>query len=338
MNDVRNAEGPKRTMRASTALVLASVLLVIASFVSLLCGATFYSFHAIQVDPQAQLVVFDLRFPRTLFAILVGGGLSVVGASYQAIFKNYLASPFTLGVSAGAALLASTAMVVGVTTARYGIDVSACAVLGALASICIIVGVSRRGRVTNKNTLLLVGIVFSFFCTSLLTLIQYVADYAQLFRVTRWMMGGIPSVGWSDLLIGATCVCVSCVWLFRHHRALDLMLFGDDIALVKGVDVHRVTYTSFVLTSFVIGWIVAQCGVIGFVGIIVPALSRFIVGLRHRVLLPMSFLLGASLVLVCDIVGRIAIAPFEIPAGVFTAVLGGPLFIGLVMRSGSKVL
>lgn len=337
MNDVRNAESSRRTVRASTALVLASLLLVTMSLISLLCGATFYSFDAIQRDPQAHLVVFDLRLPRTVFAILVGGGLSVVGASYQAIFKNYLASPFTLGVSAGAALLASTAMVFGFTASRYGIDVSACAVLGALASIGIIVGISRRERATNKNTLLLVGIVFSFFCSSLLTLIQYLADYAQLFRVTRWMMGGIPSVGWGDLMIGATCVCVSCVWLFRHHRALDLMLFGDDIALVKGIDVHRVTYTSFVLTSFVIGWIVAQCGVIGFVGIIVPALSRFVVGLRHRVLLPMSFLVGASLVLVCDIVGRVLIAPFEIPAGVFTAVLGGPLFIVLLMRPGSKV-
>jgi len=333
MQDRQREEPSVTRVRASLALVVAALLVGTASAVSLALGATSYSLNAITSDPEARLVVLDLRLPRTLFAILVGGGLAIVGACYQALFRNYLASPFTLGVSSGAALAASTALVTGMTTGRYGLDISVCAIVGALISIGLIIAMSRRHRYAHASTLLLAGIVFSFFCSSLLTLIQYVADYAQLFRVTRWMMGGIPTVGWGDLVVGATCVGVSCAWLMRHSRGLDLMLFGDDIASVKGIDAAGLTRTSFVLTSFVVGWVVAQCGVIGFVGIIVPAVCRLVVGLRHRVLLPLSFLVGALLVLVCDILGRVVIAPFEIPAGVFTALIGGPVFIALLLTS-----
>jgi iron complex transport system permease protein len=146
------------------------------------------------------------------------------------------------------------------------------------------------------------------------------------------MMGGIPAVGWNDLIVGGLCVGIAFVWLMRQERALDLMLFGDDLASVKGVNVRVLTRTAFVLTSLVVGWIVSQCGVIGFVGIIIPAIGRIIIGLRHKNLLPLSALLGASLVVLCDVLGRLVIAPFEIPAGVFTSVLGGPIFILLMMR------
>jgi iron complex transport system permease protein len=206
------------------------------------------------------------------------------------------------------------------------------ALVGAFASIMLILSVYRLSYRKDSNTLLLVGIVFSFFCSSLLTLFQYVADYSQLFQITRWMMGGIPVAGWDDLILGAVCVAVVFVWSLRNTRGLDLMLFGDDVAAVKGVDTRRLTTATFILTSFVVGWIVAQCGVIGFVGIIVPALARLLVGVSHAQVIPLSALLGALLVLACDIAGRLLIAPFEIPAGVFTAVLGGPAFVVLLCR------
>jgi iron complex transport system permease protein len=164
-----------------------------------------------------------------------------------------------------------------------------------------------------------------------MTLVQYLADYSKLFNITRWMIGGIPVANWSDLICGAgLCAGLFC-WLMRHTRELDLALFGDEVAQVKGVDISRFARIAFIISSFLVGWIVAQCGTIGFVGIIVPAIARLMVGIGHRRVLPLALLLGAILVLVCDLLGRTLIAPFEIPAGVFSAVLGGPVFIALLV-------
>jgi iron complex transport system permease protein len=317
-------------------LVLATICLLVAILISLLCGVNWYSLRDIISDPEVGEIVWNLRVPRTVCAVLVGAGLAVVGATYQSIFKNYLASPFTLGVSSGAALAASTALILGLTSSRYGLDVGLYALIGAFASIVIIVAIHRRQRFRDSSSLLLVGIVFSFFCSSLMMLLQYIADYSQLFQVTRWMMGGIPSVEWRDLAVGAICVGVTCAWSMRHSRGLDLLLFGDDVATVKGVDAAYVANTTFVLTSFVVGWVVAQCGIIGFVGIIVPAAARMLVGIPHAKALPLAAILGAVLVVLCDVLGRIIIAPFEVPAGVFTAVLGAPAFVLLVILPPRK--
>ncbi|MEY4700270.1 MAG: hypothetical protein RL326_457 [Pseudomonadota bacterium] len=323
-------------LRPWVLILLACVLLVVICAVSLLCGITTYSPKTLYADPEARLIVLNLRLPRTIFAVLVGAGLSMVGACYQALFRNFLASPFTLGVSSGAALAASSALVFGLTSSSIGLDMSVCAIIGALVSIALITSMSMRQRYNHGGTLLLTGIVYSFFCSSLLTLIQYLCDYAQLFRVTRWMMGGIPAVAWGDLALGAVCVGVTFSWLMRNSRGLDLMLFGDDLASVKGIDVRRLTRASFVLTSFVVGWVVAQCGVIGFVGIIVPAVCRMVIGIRHKFLIPLSCVVGGILVVACDVIGRVAIAPFEIPAGVFTSVIGGPAFVTIMLAQGRK--
>jgi len=308
---------------------MGGLALMAISVAGIVWGVTPLSFERILADPEAQMIVLELRLPRVLFALLVGGALAMVGASYQTLFRNPLASPFTLGVSSGAALGASLALVTG----SNAITVSASAISGALVSILFILTVSRRLGESAGDALLLVGIVFSLFCSSILTMLQYVSDYSQLFRVTRWMMGGVPAVGWGDIALGAALVAVFFIWIQRKHREFDLMLFGDEIAAVRGTQVQSLYYTTFVLSSLVVGWIVSQCGVIGFVGIVVPAIARHIVGLRHRVLVPLSFLLGAILVVACDLLGRLVRPPFEVPAGVFTAIIGGPVFILVAITS-----
>ena len=308
-------------------LIIGCVALGLASLAGLLFGATSVSLVDVLSQSTARMVFLELRLPRVLFAILIGGALATVGAAYQTLFRNPLASPFTLGVSSGAALGASLSLMFG----AGGWGVASGAMLSALASIALILVVSRRLGSGAGDSLLLVGIVFSFFCSSILTMLQYMSDYSQLFRVTRWMMGGIPSVGYRDLAVGALLVLVLFVWLFRRARDFDLMAFGDEVAAVKGVSVNPLYYTTFILSSLAVGWIVAHCGVIGFVGIIVPAMARLLVGLRHRHVLPLSFILGALLVVVCDLMGRVSHPPCEIPAGVFTAILGGPVFICLAI-------
>lgn len=314
-------------------IVVSIVVLVLASSLGLLLGTTTISLGDVFTNPDVRMVLLELRLPRVLFAILVGGALAIVGAAYQTLFRNPLASPFTLGVSSGAALGAALSLMA--TTSVFGVASSA--MLGALVSISLILLISRRMGAAAGDSLLLVGIVFSFFCSSILTMLQYLSDYSQLFRVTRWMMGGIPAVQYSDLTIGAFLIIVLCWWLVCSYREFDLMLFGDDVATVKGASVRRLYYVTFILSSLVVGWIVSQCGVIGFVGIVVPAVARLLVGLRHRYVVPLSFVLGALLVVLCDLLGRVVRPPFEVPAGVFTAILGGPIFIVLALGSYRRI-
>lgn len=314
-------------VRTPVILVVSCIALFIVSCVGLLFGATSISFRDAFSSSDVRMVLFDLRLPRVLLAIVIGGALATVGAAYQTLFRNPLASPFTLGVSSGAAVGASCALMFG--GGAWGVASSA--MFGALLSIGIILAVSRRIGSGGGESLLLVGIVFSFLCSSAVTMLYYMSDYSQLFRVTRWMMGGVPNATYPDLGVGGFLVLVLFVWLLRNARDLDLMAFGDEVATTKGVSVMPLYYVTFVLSSLVVGWIVAQCGVIGFVGIIVPAIARLLVGLRHQRVLPLSFILGALLVVMCDLMGRVARPPFEIPAGVFTALIGGPVFICLAL-------
>ena len=314
---------------------LSGCVLVVLAFVSvafsLMSGPSGFGFQGFLSDESAQKIFLYVRIPRVLCAFLVGFGLAVVGGIYQSLFKNYLASPFTLGVSSGAALMASIAILAGLA-AGGGALVGVWALVGAMLSVGCILSIHRIHVRRDSFTLLLVGVVFSFFCSSLMVLVQYVANYAELFQVTRWLMGSIGSPPWDVLLLGFFVVALTFVWGLRNARVLDLFLFGDDMATVKGVDVNRQARIVFIFSSMVVGWIVAQCGVIGFVGIVVPAIARLLVGLPHRRVLPAAGLLGAILVLLCDALGRVVIAPFEIPAGVFTSVIGGPMFIWLVIR------
>lgn len=322
-----------RSSRHALLWIVSVSALVLVAVASVSFGSSSLSLSQLLSDPQAQMIVFDIRLPRFVFSAVVGGTLAVIGVVYQSLFRNPLASPFTLGVSSGAALGASLVLVFP----RLGGAVESGAMLGAACSIFVIRAISRRLSVAGEGALLLVGIVFSFFCSSLLTMVQYLSDYSQLFRVTRWMMGGIPIVGFWDLAVGVVGLVLFVVWVMRHHREFDLMLFGDDLAAVKGTDVRQLYDSTFILSSLLIGWIVSKCGVIGFVGIVIPAMARLLVGLSHRRVVPLACLFGALLVSLCDLLGRVVRPPFEVPAGVFTSVLGGPIFILLAIRGVQRL-
>ncbi len=306
-----------------------SALMLVA--VSMMLGVTTITPSAVLNDVDIREIFVTLRVPRVLFGFLIGGALAVVGTAYQALFRNPLASPFSLGISSGAALAASVAMLIGTVSPVFTVPL--CAIAGAVCAIGVVlrIGAGRRGD--EGAFLLLAGVVVSLFCSSFLTLLQYLSDYAQLFRVTRWMMGGVMVVSYTELLLVGTLVIGGAAWLLRHSRDFDLMLFGDEMAAVKGVNVRQLYRRTFLITSVIIGLVVALCGVIGFVGIIVPAIARLLVGIKHRYLFPLSFLFGGELVVLCDLLGRILVPPYEIPVGVFTAVIGGPIFVWLLVRS-----
>jgi iron complex transport system permease protein len=191
--DARAVSPEAKTFRRL--FVWGAVLLLLVSGLALLGGATFYTPGELFSNSDAATIIVALRLPRIVMAILVGGALAVIGATYQAMFRNSLASPFSLGVSSGAALGASVALLAGVSTTTS-------AILAALVSIGLIMVFTRRGLTRTGDSILLVGVIFSFFCSSILTLVQYLSDYSQLFRMSRWMMGGIPVPETSDLVLG----------------------------------------------------------------------------------------------------------------------------------------
>jgi iron complex transport system permease protein len=309
--------------------------LLLVTAAAILGGAQYLSPARILAESEAAQIALGLRAPRAVMALTVGAGLALAGMIYQALFRNQLASPFSLGISSGAALGATAAVWWG---GSLSTATTSGAVLGALAAVGSILTLSRlqarspQALRSNGEGIILIGIVLSFFCSSVLTLLQYLSDATQLFRITRWMLGGIPTPQWGELAVGAALVLLLAGWVWRNQRGLDLIWFGDDLAAVKGVEVRPLYRSAFLLTSLVIGWIVAQCGVIGFVGIVVPALARTAAGLSHRTTAPLAALWGAILVVLCDLLGRAVIPPFEVPVGVFTALLGGPVFIWFLLR------
>jgi iron complex transport system permease protein len=331
---------PVRAGLTMPALQGSVLLLLVVITLATVCGTEFLSPQRILHDPAAREVVSLLRLPRVLLAAVVGIGLALSGMIYQALFRNPLASPFSLGISSGAAVGAAAAIWFQRLSVPGGS--ATLAMVAALGSAALILALSRlrgvggstvgRSTIGGGDTIVLVGLVLSFFCSSLLTLVQYLSDYAQLFRFSRWMLGSIPSPSWGELALGSSAVLALCIWVARNHRALDLIWFGEEFAAVKGVPVTRLYREACTVTALVVGWVVAQCGVIGFVGILVPAAARLVSGFPHRLSAPLSAVWGAILVTGCDLLGRSVVPPFEVPVGVFTAVVGGPLFVLLLLR------
>ena len=325
---MRNIESAKKPRYLLAYLIFALIVLFALPFL----GATLYTPSSIAIEP-ARTIFWDLRVPRVIVAILVGGGLAISGMIFQSIFHNPLACPFSLGVSSGAACGAALAIAFGLSASEWPIAASTIAAgVGALGSAYIVLQIAKLALVQSATTLLLAGLVISYFFGSVIVALQYICNEAELFRLSRWMMGSVSSLGYSELTGLGTVVILLVVWSLVRSKELDLLGLGDELASVRGVDVPRLRREAFIITSLVTGVIVAFCGVIGFVGIIVPQAARLIVGHNHRLLSPICFLIGALLLALCDTLGRTVLSPLEVPVGVFTAILGGPSFVWILIR------
>lgn len=270
-------------------------------------------------------VFWKIRAPRVSVAFLAGIALSLGGVVFQALFRNFLASPFTLGVSSGAAFGAALAIWFGIG------EGTSCALLGALATITLVYSLSKLGGGFTTTGMLLAGVIISFFFGSLILFIQYLSDAANVFRLSRWLMGGFEVIGFERVGLLLPFVAIGILVVFFYLRELDLFAFGDELAKSRGVDVTRARAILFIVTSLMIGGVVSVCGPIGFVGIIVPHIARLLSGYTHALLVPTSLLAGGAFMVVCDTIARVIIAPYEIPVGVLTALLGGPFFLWLLV-------
>ena len=295
-------------------------------------------------DTMEAEVFWRLRLPRVLLAFLAGAGLALGGMSFQALFRNALATPFTLGVASGASLGAALYVRLGLLSGSSGalffllerLGVSLFALLGALLAIGLVYGLSRARRGFSTSTMLLAGVAISFFFSSLILFIQYTSDFFNSFRILRWLMGGLSGADYWGALSVLVFTCAGGLVLLYLSRELDLLTTGEEIATSRGVNVNRIKMLLFLAVSLMVGGIVAVCGPIGFVGLMCPHICRLMVGPDHRYLMPATLLFGGVFLTLCDALTRVLFAPTEMPVGVLTAFLGGPFFLWLLLRGASE--
>ncbi len=320
-----------------TFLVFASAVVAVfwvVTFLAGLVGNPMMSPLEIIGNPhgdEARLFM-DWRMPRSVTAFLVGAALSLAGLVFQAMFRNPLATPYTLGVSGGASFGAVVALQFGVAASVLGhAAVQTSAFLGALLSVAIVYGTFRFKRRASITTMLLAGVGCSFLFSSLIMLLQYLCDPAKTIQTLYWMMGGIFVTGFGDALQLVPALILGVGATVFLTKELDVMLLGEEISASRGVNLNRVRNLLFLAVSLMTAAVVSLCGPIGFVGMMVPHACRLCLGPLHRRLVPASLAAGGVFLLVCDVIARTVISPAEIPVGVITSLFGAP-FLLLLLR------
>ncbi len=291
-----------------------------------------------EIDPLHDAVVIAVRLPRLLVGATVGAGLAIAGTVLQAVFRNPLADPALIGVSSGAALAAAAVTILGgvvVSTAASGFWIATlpvAAFTGGWSAVQLVQRLGRSGQVISVARLLLAGIAVNALAQALTGVLLFIATDSQLRGLLFWNLGSLGAGGWMQASVSGPVIVVATVALSRYGQPLNLMLLGDDAARHLGVDVEQIKRRVVLWATLAVSASVAVVGIIGFVGLVVPHLLRLTLGADHRVLLPATALLGASLLLVSDVFARTLAAPAEIPIGVVTALVGGPFFLWLIVR------
>lgn len=283
------------------------------------------------VDAQ---ILFVARFPRTLAGVVVGAALATAGVVFQGLLRNPLATPFTLGVSSGAALGAMLAITFDWTLGSGPLSaVPLASFIGSLAAVIVVyvLATLRARRALSTGVLLLAGVTLNAFFSALILFVQYFADFADAFRAIRWLMGDLDVSSYQPLAAALPLLAVAGIAFAWLPRALNLLTLGPEAAAARGIDVTRAQRVAFFSASLATGAAVSVGGPIGFIGIIVPHLVRLLVGSDHRAVMIASALFGAAFLVACDTFARTILAPIELPVGVVTALIGGPFFLWLLI-------
>ncbi|SHJ55650.1 iron complex transport system permease protein [Hathewaya proteolytica DSM 3090] len=278
-------------------------------------------------------VVWFIRLPRLILAVAVGMGLAVCGTVMQAIVKNPLADPYILGVSSGASLGATLAIMLGIGSIFGGNFVGVMGFLGAFGVSIMVMLISNIGGRSNSVKLLLSGMALSSVCSAFSSFIVYFSnDKEGIKNITYWLMGSLAGAKWESIAVVFPFVIICSIFLWTQYRTLNLMLLGDEASITLGTDLNKYRHMYLLVCSLMIGFIVYTSGTIGFVGLIVPHIVRSVFGTNHKMLLPLSALLGAILMVWADVLCRIVIPNTEIPIGILISMIGAPCFVYMMIK------
>ncbi|MFH1260226.1 MAG: iron chelate uptake ABC transporter family permease subunit [Elusimicrobiota bacterium] len=308
------------------ALTIGPVQIKIWTVVQILCS------KIIKITPvwpdNFQEIILNVRLPRIFLGLLVGCALSISGCSMQALFRNPMASPYVCGVSSGGAFGASLVIILKASQSW----IMPVAFFFSLLTIFIVYYVAKTGRKVSSETLLLSGIALSLFFSAATSFLQYAAEEGELRQIVFWLMGGLWASSWSKVKIVIPVIFSGTIGLLFFYKELNILLLGEEQAQDIGVNVEKTRKIILVLTAFVTAGAVAACGVIGFVGLIIPHIMRILIGPDHRFLLPASCLGGSIFLVWVDTFARTLISPTELPVGIITAMIGVPFFLFLLRK------
>jgi iron complex transport system permease protein len=292
---------------------------------------------------QNEAIIWNVRVPRVLASVFVGCILSITGTAIQGVFRNPLADPSIIGISAGAALSAAVAIVLfqqiifSFTIGGLGL-LSVITFIGSFITAIIVFKISQHQKKTDVATMLLAGIAINAFAGAIMGFIIYLSDDSQLRTITFWTMGSLGGILWKHVLLLAICAIVAVVTFIGLGKSLNALALGESEANLIGVNTEKIKRKIVIVTALVIGVTVAFCGMIGFIGLVVPHIIRLVVGADHRFLIPASALGGSLLLIWADTLSRTIVAPAELPIGIITALIGAPLFLYLLIKQKTKQL
>jgi iron complex transport system permease protein len=275
-------------------------------------------------------IVWRIRFPRVLLAMIVGATLSLGGLVFQALLRNPLAEPFILGISGGSAIGAIIGILLGLS--RFP-GICFTSFIGSLGTLALILIMSTGTSILRKDALLLSGVMVNAFCSAIIMFLVSITQDVRLHNIIFWLMGDLsaPDLPQVVMLIAILVPCFMLIFLFSH--AMNLMMMGKEMALTMGINIKAVTIALLVVTSFMVSATVSFSGLVGFVGLVIPHLLRLVLGPDHRFLVPTCLFSGAAYLVLCDLLARTLPQQGEMPAGVITALIGAPLFIILLKKS-----
>ena len=343
-----------RRMPSSWLIAILAILLPVVAFYSMTVGTVSISmaeafsaaadslFSSGDTVSQAQVILFDIRLPRILLALLVGAILASTGAVMQGLFRNPLADPSLIGVSGGASVGASLMIVLAGGAVESGLLmglslVALGAFVGGFAATILVYRLATSGIGTSVTTMLLAGIAIGALAGALNSLLSYFADNDMLRQISLWQMGNLSAANWAKVSIMALVSLLLFISFPQDSRALNALLLGESEARHLGIDVQRVKRRLIVLTALGVGVSVALAGMVGFVGLVIPHVIRLLIGPDHRWLIPGSAMAGAILLVVADSLARVVVLPAELPTGILTALLGAPFFIVLLLQQRREV-
>ena len=310
-------------------LLLLAVVLAAAMLGCSMLGVVHFGW-----DEMWQSSIFwNLRAPRIVLSVLVGAALSVCGAAYQSVFRNPLTDPYVLGISSGASVGAAVAILLGLEA--YMLGVGACALVTGLLTIVVIYRIASIGNRMHTTTLLLTGVCITFLMSAVISFIM-VLRQDKMDSIIFWTMGSFASASWTEVAIVAPVVAVGIGIVLYYSRDLNLLLAGSETARSLGVEVERVKRVLLLSTTLMVAFCVATCGVIGFVGLVVPHCLRLVLGPDNRRIVPCAIFAGGLFMLLCDTLARTLLMPAELPVGSLTALAGAPLFIYLLYKNKKR--